>query len=91
MTCGAMFLQCYNMGKGKVTRVGNSAGIIVPRDLLRELDLKVGTPIELGIEKGALVIRRSARKERLRIDPMFAKRVDDFIRKYKPALDELAK
>ncbi|HUB43510.1 MAG TPA: AbrB/MazE/SpoVT family DNA-binding domain-containing protein [Acetobacteraceae bacterium] len=39
-----------------VRKLGNSAGIIIPRSLLAELDLAAGDVVDLRLEKGRLVL-----------------------------------
>ena len=37
---------------------GNSQGIYIPKNVLRELGLKVGDQVELTVEDGALVLKK---------------------------------
>ena len=81
------------MSKAKISKIGNSAGVILSRDILDELGLKVGTPVVITVDtlKKILVIGRASRAKKSPIDPNFSRRVEDFIRKYEPALKELAR
>lgn len=81
------------MSRTKVSRIGNSAGVILSRDTLKELGLSVGTVVEISVdrEEGVISIRRAPRGKKVPVDRKFARQVEDFIRKYKPALDELAR
>lgn len=42
--------------KLKVTKVGNSAGVILPKDLLAKLNVNIGDEITLSLEDGAIVL-----------------------------------
>ncbi len=51
----------------KVTAVGNSAAIILPRDLLETLGLKIGQEVDLPVMGRALVIRSAQDAERQKV------------------------
>jgi putative addiction module antidote len=75
------------MGKGvKVRKVGNSLGVILPRDLLEALDVEEGdTLFPARTEKGV---------ELTPYDPDFETVMDsnrDYMRRHRNALRELAK
>lgn len=38
-------------------RIGNSAGVIIPKPYLAELGINAGDPVELSAEDGAIIIR----------------------------------
>ncbi len=42
--------------KTQLRKVGNSVGSIIPAAMLRQLNLDVGTPIDMQIKGGAIVI-----------------------------------
>ncbi len=44
--------------KSKIRKIGNSQGVIVPIEVLREVRLRSGSDIEIGIENGMIVIAR---------------------------------
>jgi antitoxin component of MazEF toxin-antitoxin module len=48
----------------KVTAVGNSAAIVLSRDLLQLLDLEIGTEVELSVTDKTLVVRSVREAER---------------------------
>lgn len=78
----------------KVIQVGNSSAVIVPREVLQQAGLMVGDRIEVALTKKPLKIEVIPRKKILRktsgITPSFVKSVDQFIRDYRPVLEELA-
>lgn len=79
----------------KVIRVGNSSAVTIPKEFLQQLEWTVGDRVEMQITKKALKIQAVSRKKILRkssgINRSFAHSVDEFIEKYRPALEELAK
>ena len=48
----------------KVTAVGNSAAIVLSRDLLQLLDLEIGAEVELSVTGKTLVVRSAGEAER---------------------------
>jgi antitoxin MazE len=42
--------------RGAVRKMGNSSGVIIPKQLLTEIGTKVGDHIEMVVEAGRLVI-----------------------------------
>jgi antitoxin component of MazEF toxin-antitoxin module len=52
----------------KLTRVGNSAGLVLDRAVLKQLDLEVGSEVEIAIKEKSIVItaHRYATKEEAR-------------------------
>lgn len=79
----------------KVIRVGNSSAVTIPKELLEKLGLMVGDRIEMTATLKDLKIKAVPRKKILRkssgINISFARSVDEFIKTYRPALEELAK
>ncbi len=79
----------------KVIRVGNSSAVTIPREFLEEVGLMVGDRIEIAVRKKPIKIEIMPRKKILRkssgITPSFVLSVDEFIRQYRPVLEELAK
>ena len=66
----------------KIIRVGNSAGIIVPKKFLNENNFKICDQVEVEIWPIG-----SKYPERLK----FMKQIDELIKRHGPALRELAK
>ena len=48
----------------RVTAVGNSAAIVLSRDLLQLLDLEIGAEVELSVTGKTLVVRSAGEAER---------------------------
>jgi putative addiction module antidote len=70
----------------KVTRIGNSAGVILPKDLLVELGVEVGGT--LSVSRTPRGIELSASDEEFEKQMAAARKV---MRRYREALRELAK
>lgn len=62
--------------------VGNSVGVIIPKNVLKEKNIKVGDKVELDIKP----IKPSAKG----VDVKFMKMVDEFIEDHKDVLQTLA-
>lgn len=63
--------------------IGNSIGIIIPKNVLKEKNIKLGDKVELDIKP----IKPTAKG----VDIRFMKMVDDFIEDHKDVLQKLAK
>lgn len=48
----------------QIRRVGNSAGVVIPAVMLKEVNVEVGTSIELTVLDGAFVARPIIEKQR---------------------------
>lgn len=59
---GCLCYNCYNMDTlriSKVTRVGNSLGIVIPVEIIRGLNIKRGDQVVFGVYNGNnIVIKR---------------------------------
>ncbi|QEL25696.1 AbrB/MazE/SpoVT family DNA-binding domain-containing protein [Bosea sp. F3-2] len=44
--------------RSAVKKIGNSAGIVIPKPLLAEIGAKAGDGVELTVEQGRIVIQR---------------------------------
>jgi antitoxin component of MazEF toxin-antitoxin module len=53
--------------RGKVTAVGGSAAIILPRDLLESLGLEIGQEVDLSVMGRTLIIRSAQEAERPKV------------------------
>jgi putative addiction module antidote len=74
-----------------VFKSGNSLVVAIPSQVLDELHLHEGSEVEVHVasEKGTIEISPiEARKSG--ITPEFAKKVDEFIEAYRPALEALS-
>lgn len=65
----------------------------MPQEILKELGLSIGSSVEVRIDRRrkVILIRPLKESKHEKIDPEFARDVQEFIRTYKSALDELAK
>lgn len=74
-------------------KTGNSTVLSLPKEMLDSLGLKNGenVSIELDKQNNRLVISPIEKSIAAGVDEDFAKQVNDFIEKYRPALEELAK
>ena len=81
----------------KIIRVGNSLGITLPKDFVKQSGLSAGQTVVTNInnDTGTLQVQTKNGSEdkllRSKLSPQFVKRVDSFIKQHKPALDKLAK
>lgn len=79
----------------KVLQVGNSAAVTIPAPILNELGLTVGDQVEVRANKRPVKIEVIPAKKILKksagITPEFAASVEEFIKEYRPVLNELAK
>lgn len=78
----------------KICSVGANKGVSIPKDILEKLNLKLGTQVEVEVdEKNNRIIIRPAVPEPSpkAIDRRFALQVDDFIKRYGPAIKSLAR
>jgi antitoxin MazE len=76
----------------KVFKAGNSIVVSLPKDALEFLGITEGSEVtvELDREQQQLIIA-PARPEVSLIDEDFARQVSEFIERYRPALEALAK
>ncbi|MBI5846869.1 MAG: AbrB/MazE/SpoVT family DNA-binding domain-containing protein [Nitrospirae bacterium] len=78
----------------KICAIGNSRGVSLPPDLLEKLHLAVGSEVNIELDDAqAKIIIEPVKKKKYPkgIDQKFVSQVNDFIERYRPALDELAK
>ena len=78
----------------KVFKTGNSLVISLPKDALDLLDLSEGSDVPLYLDRDKKQIVISPVEEPLAVagvDEAFAQQVAEFIDRYRPALESLAK
>ena len=75
----------------KVLKIGDSAGVTIPKKSLEELGLKIGDKVSVEVDKkhGGVFIRRF--EEMSKEDKKIAKLTLDFINRYRSDLEALAK
>ena len=76
----------------KIFKTGNSLVISLPRESLLNLGLQEGSEVEVTVdEESGRIIIEPLRAGLADIDPTFARQLDDFIDRYRPALKALGK
>ncbi|MBI5639812.1 MAG: AbrB/MazE/SpoVT family DNA-binding domain-containing protein [Nitrospirae bacterium] len=78
----------------KICTIGNSQGVSLPSEVLEKLHLAVGSAVEVKLDEdqSRIVIEPVKKKKYPKgIDEKFVSQVNDFIEKYRPALDELSR
>ncbi len=78
----------------KICSIGNSRGITIPGDMLEKLDLSVGSDVDIRLdESSSRIVIEPLRKKKYPkgVDRQFVSQLNDFIKKYSPALKKLAK
>lgn len=71
----------------KITAVGNSAAVLLSKDLLAILDVKIGDEVEVKVVNDALVLRSMKQEERSEKFNLAARKV---LEKRRSALARLA-
>ncbi|KAF0250044.1 MAG: hypothetical protein FD167_555 [bacterium] len=72
----------------KITAVGNSGAVLLSKDLLAILDVKIGDEVEIKVVDDALILRSMKQEERSEKFNLAAKKV---LEKRRSALVRLAK
>lgn len=80
----------------KVIKVGNSAAVTIPKIILQETGLEIGDSVEVAGIKKPIKVEIIPRKTKVLrrgsgITKSFTRSVDEFIKTYRPVLEELAK
>lgn len=75
----------------KVIQVGNSFGLIIPKHIVKELNLRLGQTLHLDlyVEEETLALRVNKNKAK-GITPEFIKFLDEFQKEHAYALSKLA-
>lgn len=73
----------------KILKVGTSAAVTIPKNSLAELGLRIGDSVNVAVdaERKIFIVEPFTQK----IDPETVKWARDFIKRYRPALEALAK
>lgn len=76
----------------KITAVGNSYAITLPRDYLSALGLEAGAKVEVEVDplRRAIIIRPEGMMPTF-IDPEFGERVERFLKEHRGILEALAR
>lgn len=77
----------------KLFKSGNCTVLSLPKEMLDSLGLKNGDNVTIKLDKSnnCLIISPIVKSLAAGVDEEFAKQVNDFIEKNRPALEELAK
>jgi antitoxin MazE len=78
----------------KVCAIGNSRGVSIPGEVLDELNLSLGSEVEVKLDqKSSRIVIEPVKKKKYPkgVDKEFVSQVNEFIAKYGPALKELSK
>jgi antitoxin component of MazEF toxin-antitoxin module len=72
----------------KIQRYGNGHAIVLDKPLMDAIDLKVGDPVALSVEGGAIVLRPA--REPAAYDRRFEKAMQDVNERYAEVFKKLA-
>ncbi len=76
----------------KVFRTGNSLVVALPRDALASLGVTEGAQVSIEVDRERRQIVISPVEQQLPgVDETFARQVSEFIERYRPALEALAR
>jgi antitoxin MazE len=77
----------------KIFKTGNSAVVSLPKEMLEALKIQDGSRVDVMLDQPnrQIIIRPTEDLPIAGIDTDFARQVSEFIGKYRPALEELAK
>lgn len=75
----------------KLYRNGNSVAVTIPKDYLKNLDLKEGEEVVLIQEEDTILISKNKKINKSSITPEFLSWMESFNKEYGAALKELAK
>ena len=76
----------------KIIKIGNSAGIILPYKLQKQVGVQLGDSVKLEMQDPSSVVISPIKKKHdtREVDPKFMKMVDEFINEHQDVLKELA-
>ncbi len=76
----------------KILHIGSSAGITIPKELLKELGLRVGDSVELHYEKRISAIQlRPTKARKKKISTATHSYLEEFFKRYDADLKRLAR
>jgi putative addiction module antidote len=80
--------------KKRIIKIGNSAGVILPKEVREEAGLKLGDNVAIAYssqEEGVVIGKQENKKNNSPITPEFHDWLKRFNKRHKKALSELAK
>ncbi|MBI2011330.1 AbrB/MazE/SpoVT family DNA-binding domain-containing protein [Candidatus Daviesbacteria bacterium] len=75
----------------KLYKNGNSVAVTIPKELMKELNLRDGSLVVVKKEGNELVVTPQKKTLAPGVDHKFTKMVDEFIEDHKDVLEELSK
>ena len=77
----------------KVIKVGNSAAVTIPKSFMQEAGINIGDNIYLepDLLSKSILMKTKKLKGRLSVSQESKTWIENFIKKYRPMLEELAK
>lgn len=75
----------------KLYKNGNSVAVTIPKALLKELNLRDGSEVEVDIKGKELIVAPKKGVQTASVNVKFMKMVDQFINDHQDVLEELAK
>lgn len=76
-------------------KIGNSAGTIIPKNLLTSLKVRIGSMIDMKFDETAnritIDIPRNAKQTKIKVDTEVYAVANDLLKRYLPAFKKLAK
>lgn len=75
-----------------IINIGNSQGVILPKEILDTLNIKKGDPVEIEVENGVVIkiSKKGQKPVKAEVSPQLLEWLDGFNKRYKNALQELA-
>ena len=74
----------------KLYKNGNSIAVTIPKEFLKELNLRDGSSVVVEKRKDELVVRSQRTMQVADVDQKFAKMVDEFIHDHEDVLKKLS-
>lgn len=71
-------------------QIGNSVGVILPKNVREELGFKVGDKVVVEKRNDKIILSPARKKSSAGVNAKFMKMVDEFITEHKDVLEELA-
>lgn len=75
----------------KLYRNGNSVAVTIPKQYLKDLNLRDGSDVVVEQDGDKVVIARAMKVDSQQVDVKFAQMVDEFIAEHQDVLAELSK
>ncbi len=73
----------------KLQKIGNSSGVLLPKDWLRSKGIKPGDRVRIEITETRVVILPTGKDREVKVSAKFAKEVDQFLHRHRRILERL--